>query len=430
MLRVSDDASHLCDAAGQPWFYLADTAWQLFQSLTIEEAHDYFAVRSSQGFTAIQAVAYPEFGGIESPNRYGHLAMWETDPARPNAAYFDHISNVIDVARQFDLVVALLPTWGCHVTRAWATNLTVQFTTTSASEYGRFVVERLGGHDNLIWVIGGDRDVRDAKTRQIWDALAYSIRLHDPQDHLMTFHPSGGTSSSNWVADADWIDFHMLQSGHTRRDSRNWDLVRRDCELEPRKPVIDGEPCYENHPVCFEPSNGWFDEYDVRKASWRAVLSGACGHTYGCHDVWMMADEKRRPVATSRGNWKTSQDLPGAGQMQHLRAIAESKLLPGHFNSDVSIATNTEDSDHISVARNGTPGEFDATYLMAYFPIKIPHVLIDLSVMSCQHYRSWWLNPRNGIALPGDAGLVSTRYTPAFPEGGPDWVLVIEQIGG
>ena len=102
-------------------------------------------------------------------------------------------------------------------------------------------------------------------------------------------------------------------------------------------------------------------------------------------------------------------------------------LLPGHFNSDVSVVTQTQDSDHIPVARNGTPDESDATYLILYFPIRIPHVLIDLSALHGDHFRSWWLDPRNGTTLPGDEGLMGKRYTPRFPEGGADWGLVIEQ---
>ncbi|MEM8495614.1 MAG: DUF4038 domain-containing protein, partial [Planctomycetota bacterium] len=57
--------THLQDQEGRPWFYLADTAWQLFQSLNRDEADHYLATRAKQGFNVIQAVAYPEFGGID-----------------------------------------------------------------------------------------------------------------------------------------------------------------------------------------------------------------------------------------------------------------------------------------------------------------------------------------------------------------------------
>jgi hypothetical protein len=66
----------------------------------------------------------------------------------------------------------------------------------------------------------------------------------------------------------------MLQSGHGARDSANYDLVARDYNLTPTKPTLDGEIRYEDHPVNFDPKNGWFDEYDVRQAAWWGVLAG------------------------------------------------------------------------------------------------------------------------------------------------------------
>ena len=38
---------------GTPFFYLADTAWELLHRLTAEEAEHYFRERARQGFTAI-----------------------------------------------------------------------------------------------------------------------------------------------------------------------------------------------------------------------------------------------------------------------------------------------------------------------------------------------------------------------------------------
>ena len=41
---------------GKPFFWLGDTAWELFHRLSKEDATYYFKKRSEQGFTVIQAV--------------------------------------------------------------------------------------------------------------------------------------------------------------------------------------------------------------------------------------------------------------------------------------------------------------------------------------------------------------------------------------
>ena len=72
-LSVSSNHRYLVDEQGRPFFYLADTAWELFHRLTREEADMYLDDRARKGFTAIQAVAIAELDGISTPNAYGHL---------------------------------------------------------------------------------------------------------------------------------------------------------------------------------------------------------------------------------------------------------------------------------------------------------------------------------------------------------------------
>ncbi|MEM7577981.1 MAG: DUF4038 domain-containing protein, partial [Planctomycetota bacterium] len=240
------------------------------------------------------------------------------------------------------------------------------------------------------------------------------------------WHPRGGSSASEWVDDAAWLDVRLIQSGHLRRSSRNWSMVRADAAREPVRPVLDGEPCYENHPVYFEASNGWFGEHDVRCAAWWAVLSGACGHTYGCHDVWMMAEGQRRPVDSARGDWTSSLHLPGATQMRHVRTLAEMRLLPGQVNDDALAVCETQDADHIAVARDGHSGRDDARCVVAYTPIRRPDFAIETRCLRGPRRRWWWWDPREGVALPGGEGPNEGVLRPNFPEGGPDWVLVVD----
>jgi hypothetical protein len=57
-------------ADGRPFFWLGDTAWELFHRLNREEATRYLEDRASKGFTVIQAVALAELDGLNTPNAY------------------------------------------------------------------------------------------------------------------------------------------------------------------------------------------------------------------------------------------------------------------------------------------------------------------------------------------------------------------------
>jgi len=82
-LKVSENKRFLVYADGKPFFWLGDTAWELFHRLNREEADRYLENRARKGFTVIQAVAIGELDGHTVPNSYGHLPLENLDPAHP-----------------------------------------------------------------------------------------------------------------------------------------------------------------------------------------------------------------------------------------------------------------------------------------------------------------------------------------------------------
>jgi hypothetical protein len=83
-LQVSENKRFLVHKDGTPFFWLGDTAWELFHRLNREEANRYLENRAKKGFTVIQAVALSEVDGHSAPNPYGHLPLVDLDPARPD----------------------------------------------------------------------------------------------------------------------------------------------------------------------------------------------------------------------------------------------------------------------------------------------------------------------------------------------------------
>src|SRR6185369_11417268 len=99
-----------------------------------------------------------------------------------------------------------------------------------------------------------------------------------------------------------------------------------DYDRTPAKPVIDGEPIYEGHPVSFRAKDlGHSVAADVRRPFYWDVFSGACGHTYGHHSVWQMAAPERKPVNAPLMPWREALDQAGGAQMQFGRRLIESR---------------------------------------------------------------------------------------------------------
>ena len=44
--------------------------------------------------------------------------------------------------------------------------------------------------------------------------MARGLRRGDAGEHLITFHPTGGSGSAEWFHEEDWLDFNMRQNGH------------------------------------------------------------------------------------------------------------------------------------------------------------------------------------------------------------------------
>ena len=113
-LRVSKDKHYLLKKDGTPFFWLGDTAWELFHCLTREEAIEYLKNRADKGFTIIQAVALAEMDGLNTPNAYGDKPLINNDPAKPSEAYFKHVDFIVNEAAKRGLIIAMLPTWAIN----------------------------------------------------------------------------------------------------------------------------------------------------------------------------------------------------------------------------------------------------------------------------------------------------------------------------
>lgn len=139
--------------SGEPFFWQADTAWEMFHRLNRSDIDFYLQDRASKGFNVVQAVAIAELNGTTWPNFYGELPLVDRDPMRPNEAYFAHVDWAVKRAAEYGILVALVPTWGAYVNCGWYNQSWVIFNETSAQWYGNYIGMRYPG---LPKIIGAD----------------------------------------------------------------------------------------------------------------------------------------------------------------------------------------------------------------------------------------------------------------------------------
>jgi len=417
---VSSNKRFLQFEDGTPFFWLGDTAWELFHRLNKEETELYLENRRAKGFTAIQAVALAELDGLNTPNRYGEKPLIDNNPLTPNEKYFEHVDWVINKAAEKGIFIGLLPTWGDKVDKTWGTGPVI-FNKENAFKYGQWIANRYKNNPNIIWINGGDRNP-DSTTIAIWNALGTGIKSVD-RNHLMTFHPSGGKTSSEWFHNADWLDFNMSQTGHCDRGYYPYQqIITADYNKKPTKPCIDGETRYEDHPTCWNPDVlGWFNDVDVRQAAYWSLFSGSFGHTYGCHPIWQFKTADFAPVGFVRHNWTEVLNFPGAWDMLNMRRLLQSRpIIDRTPFQKLIINENVAENDFII----STKGK---DYAFVYIPTGLV-TKINLDKLGWKQSVVWWYNPRTGEASKfseiSNQGI--QEFKPEKSGRGNDWVLVFD----
>ena len=419
-LKISDNKRYLVFDDGTPFLYLGDTGWELFHRLNKEDAVKYLENRRAKGFTVIQAVALAEFDGLNTPDAEGNKPLADNDPLKPDEAYFSNVDWVINAAKEKGMFIGLLPTWGDKVDKKWGIGPVI-FNKDNAFSYGRWIGNRYKDFQNIIWIIGGDRE-GGGNNKPIWDALAEGIKSVD-KNHLMTFHPGGERSSSEWFHNSKRLDFNMCQTGHGQRSYSIYKrIIVMDYNLTPVKPCFDGEPRYEDHPVNWNPEVlGWFNDADIRQSLYWNLFSGSFGHTYGCHPVWQFLTPSREPIGLARHNWYDVLDLPGAADLIHARRLLESRpFLSRVPDQSLIVQAYYPETDYIVATR----GE---GYAFVYFPTGWT-AEIHLDKIGAKTINAYWFDPRKGESKPISVfpGTGTQKFTPPGGGRGNDWILVLD----
>ncbi len=448
-LKVQDASHFLTDTNGGPFFWLADTGWELFHRLDRDEAERYIIKRKIQGFNIIQAVVLYELQAFESPNAYGDFPLIGKDISQLNVTtgnsstnpeeydYWDHVKYIVEVAAKHNMIIGLLPCWGEYVTPRFRERIISNLK--QGYHYGSFIGHWLKEYNNnIIWILGGDR-LPDEKPKgvDIWRAMAEGITdavsgedtfnfSSDYSSTFMTYHCYA--SSSKWFAEDDWIDMHTWGSYHEKRNNeRAYYISWSEWAIKNTKPFVNSEPAYENLPINYDwadVSNGRFDDFDVRQIAYWSVFSGCAGHTYGGHEVWMMYKEENQFLPLTKHNineWELALDYKGANEMKYLKELMLSYDYFSRKPNLEIIADNPDDPMGKLIACSGEG------YCMVYSPTG-KNIVVDTSKIAFTIYTSQWFNPKNGTLSKANYSSEKDCFTynpPGEIIRGNDWVLIL-----
>lgn len=431
-IKISQDKRHFAQSNGKPFLWLGDTAWLLLKKCTRDETIKYLDTRQQQGFNVVQVMVIHSLD--EAKNAYGSAAVEGKDVSKTIVTpgnrfgvkdeydYWDHLDWVVDQANRRRLQMALVPVWGSNVK---------SITPAQAEKYAAFLAERFKDKPNIIWLNGGD--IRGSEGMDVWQTIGKTLRAKEP-NHLITFHPRGRYSSTDWFHNEPWLDFNMFQSGHRnyaqdndpkephRFGEDNWRYAVADRAMSPTKPTLDGEPSYENIPQgLHDAKQPRWDAAAIRRYAYWSVFAGGAGFTYGENSVMQFykKTDKSAPYGAEK-EWLETINAPGAKQMRFVKELMMSRPLFENAPAQEMVVDQGERYRYVAAIK-GKRHAFLYTYTGRNIHVK-------MGILPGVKLKAQWFNPRDGkymsIKNVENKG-VQIFDPPGDEKEGNDWVLVL-----
>jgi hypothetical protein len=234
------------------------------------------------------------------------------------------------------LTPALVVLWCNYVPTSWASEVigNVSVMPEDYLETYATQVTNLFKEFAPIYIIGGDTSLETDIVVRYYSKLLDYIKIRNPES-LATIHLNPVCEIPESLQNNKNLDFYMYQSGHGGNNQENaWMFAEKFAAYPVRKPVVNGEPCYEGSCHGFQYPR--FGAFDVRKAVWQSLLSGAkAGITYGAHGIWMFQQEGMVFKSTAFSGlpyyWRDTLNFEGAWKMGFIKWLFEKYNL---FNTE------------------------------------------------------------------------------------------------
>lgn len=457
-LSVSANRRYLTYADGTPFFWLADTAWEMPWASTGTQVPAYMANRQQKNFNIVQVVTnshqlfYPSH--IRNRDGAGDPYLLNNDHSLLNPAYFARLDSIVAEANDRHLAVAMVPLWGTFAEPHYSdpdNGHGDTYTLAEARLHARYVGARYAGH-NVIWIVGGDRDYFTEEKRAYWDAFARDLRDASGGRHIMSVHSGGYSGSFNsWPIPPDWMDLHMYQAGHyadIRYDSDgqnnpvddsygsllsdggyHWRGGLIGYSMEQHIPVLNEEANYENLLGRFWDFFGttgglMIEDVHVRNAAYWGLHSGSTvGYSYGANGVWQWTTV----LEPGGGNFRAhhvameSLDFPAAFQMTSMRAYAEANSWYEWVPAPERV--REIDTEHFVAA--ATWGEA----LMVYAPQGSRSFTVQIPDTTAEMLALRWISPTTHAQIADTTSAINGRVALSAPDEA-DWLLMVRRVTG
>jgi hypothetical protein len=397
-VRVAPDHRHLTDAGGRPFLLVGDSPWSLITGVSKEEAERYLEDRRLKGFNTIlvNLIEHKFHGPVNRAGQNPFLAPG--DFSKPNPRYFEHADWVIRTAAAKGIQVLLAPLYLGYMgtDEGWIEEAKAGGAG-RMKEWGRFVGLRYRDFDNIIWVLGGDRN--PGAELDLVNAVAAGIRETDPR-HIMTAHCGPEHFIADEYGSGGWLDLNATYTYGIVHSK-----LAEDYRRTPAKPFILLETTYEGEHNA--------SAVQIRRQAYWAMLSGATGQVFGNRPLWLFDP-----------GWEAALDSEGSRDMARLAGFFRSRpwqeLVPDLEHKLVTSGLGEFNGlDYAAAA--ATP---DRGLLIAYIPSQRA-VTVALALLKRTELRARWFNPRDGSTL--EAGRLAAEPSHEFtPPAAGDWVLVIE----
>lgn len=376
-------------AGGEPFLYLADTAWMLPAAASDSDAETYLAKRASQGFTVIQM----------------YLTRWGGDCNPDDNGYWSHVDTIVGMARAHGLVVSIDPGEAASLGARYGSQ---------AYCLGERASRQLAHYDNVMWFVGGDESPSTAgldNTR----AMVNGIREHDAS-HIISFHgaldanvPGNALAGYAPILGEGWLGFTMSYDASYFYGSRQNYVMTYGLRGR-GLPIVLAESEYE----------GMFSALEVRQPHYWSLFAGGVGGAFGNVSTMNMLDAP---------GWLDALDSPGAWQMSFLRTFATKypwfKYVPD--NSVVTGGGGTYGQGDFVTAAVANDDSFIVAYLPTSRSLTVKANRLGTSV------DAQWFDPTTGVFTTVNGSPFDTTNPvtlPAPPTSGGDMVLALTPASG
>lgn len=423
-IAIAADNRSFVDETGQPFYYLADTAWNAISRMTSESFEVLAVSRAERRFSALQ-LSLLDFNP-SAKNAYGH-APFEATGALDRPAldagdndYWGHVDRCLDSCEMLGLLVCLVPAWYGGWGDAWRGHITEA----NAAAYGAFLAERYGGRTNLWWLLGGDNSPSDDgntvqgvpsgldRGPRTAETIAMGRALHEGSavKPLMSYHTA---RNENVEAEFGAEPWYQISAAYSGADPVPY--VSAEYQREAVRPVVLWEAYYDGRtrdPVL--------NRTALRAQAYHALLSGAAGFSYGHEHVWPVLD-----------GWSKAMDATSARDMEVFSQIV-STYVDGHVTP---VPAGGDSATRLLPEGHGTPGTPsritagllpDRSGALAYFEAPQRDVVVNTTAIDPDgSFQIRWIDPATGEQFFVGEGRSGSDVVVSWPSSWIDAVLVL-----